>query len=80
MGYPDPTLPNISATHQCYDHNVEVMIDLVEKAGANVMVASHNQASLSRAASIVLQVCRQSLRECQAKCSQKVSAFIFSEV
>lgn len=44
MGYEDPILPNIQATHANYDACVESVLDAIDRA--NVMIASHNESSI----------------------------------
>jgi proline dehydrogenase len=52
-GYPDPTHPNIDATHACYQRCSDLVLGRMKKhepeagtKGCEFMVASHNQASV----------------------------------
>ncbi|KNC54025.1 proline dehydrogenase 1 [Thecamonas trahens ATCC 50062] len=45
LGIEDPILPNIDATHANYDACVELILDNMDHS--NVMVASHNEASVA---------------------------------
>ena len=48
-GDPDPIWPTIQATHTAYDGTVGRLLDAVAGGRAEVMVASHNQASIEAA-------------------------------
>lgn len=48
MGYESPVLDTIEQTHDSYDRAVSELLHQVKTAGAEVMVASHNQKSVEK--------------------------------
>ncbi|KAK9839435.1 hypothetical protein WJX81_001871 [Elliptochloris bilobata] len=52
-GYPSPIWPTIEQTHANYDRCVEQLIRAVTSQGCEVMIASHNQASIERAVALL---------------------------
>ena len=48
-GYPDPIHDNKENTHACYNDMLLMMLEEVRDRGANVMAASHNEASVRHA-------------------------------
>lgn len=54
-GYPDPIQPTIEATHASYDQAVDnLLVNCATPALVSVMIASHNQNSIERVASLLL--------------------------
>ncbi|KAF8071105.1 hypothetical protein HT031_001187 [Scenedesmus sp. PABB004] len=48
LGVPSPIWPDLEATHANYNRCLDALLDEVSRHGAQVMVASHNQASIER--------------------------------
>ncbi|PSC69490.1 Proline dehydrogenase [Micractinium conductrix] len=55
-GYPSPIHDTVADTHANYDECVREMLQCVAREGAEVMVASHNQASIEQATSHMRQL------------------------
>jgi proline dehydrogenase len=48
FGYPSPIHEKIADTHACYDAAIEQVVHQVATRGANLMVATHNEQSITR--------------------------------
>jgi proline dehydrogenase len=55
MGYTSPILPTIEATHASYEGAVQLALDAVCSQSAEVMIATHNQASVEQAVTLMAQ-------------------------
>lgn len=49
LGYPSPIFETLEQTHSNYDACVEMVLQEVKERGAEVMLATHNASSISRA-------------------------------
>jgi proline dehydrogenase len=49
LGYQSPIWDSLQETHACYNSSVAALLQAVAQRGAEVMVASHNQASIELA-------------------------------
>jgi hypothetical protein len=49
LGYNDPIHADIAATHACYDDSLDALLGAAKEGWAEVMVASHNESSITRA-------------------------------
>lgn len=56
MGYIDPIQPNLQATHDSYNASVgRIMDSIADGSGAQLMIASHNEDSILKAAALMHQ-------------------------
>ena len=53
LGYTDPILPDINATHEMYHTVMEACLKKVKQGKASLMVASHNKDSVERAVELM---------------------------
>uniref|UniRef100_A0A7R9VEV4 Proline dehydrogenase n=1 Tax=Chlamydomonas euryale TaxID=1486919 RepID=A0A7R9VEV4_9CHLO len=48
MGYESPVWPDVESTHACYNSCMEAVVQEVANGRAEVMIASHNEASIQK--------------------------------
>jgi len=56
LGYEDPIHENIDNTNHCYNSNMSMVLNEVQRNGANIMVASHNEDSVKYAVKSMSQL------------------------
>lgn len=77
-GYNDPIHPDIAATHACYHACLDAILPHVRDRGAEVMVASHNEASIVHTVQRMAELDIEPTRACRGRCLMRLACALDS--